>query len=191
RCPRLLGDAPLQAFKQHGHLRRRQSNRTFLGDRPREAALLQALGEQAEALAVPVQNLDQVTSAPPEGKQVARERVLLQHLLRQHRETVEAAAHVGYATRQIDAHAGRHRDHHAPPARAATTRESVAGSMLSSTLTTRPFESAISISPGRRRPTGVGRRCGTFRAAASSAPSATRTATKGDAAPLLTVTPGI
>ena len=35
----------------------------FLGDRPREAALLQPLGEQAEALAVPVQNFDQVASA--------------------------------------------------------------------------------------------------------------------------------
>jgi len=35
------------------------------------------------------------------------------------------------------------------------------------------------------------RRCGTFRAGASSAPSATRTAAKGDGAPLLTVTPGI
>ena len=43
-----------------------------------------------------------------------------------------------------------------------TMRESVAGSMLSSTLTTRPFESAISISPHRRRPTGAGRRCGAF-----------------------------
>jgi hypothetical protein len=51
-------------------------------------------------------------------------------------------------------HSGATLDHHAPPSRAATMRESVAGSMLSSTLTMRPFESAISMSPDRRRPTG-------------------------------------
>ena len=68
-----------------------------LRDRPREAALLQPLGEQAEALAVPVQNLDQVAAPAAEHEQVARERLLLQHLLRQHRQAVEALPHVGRA----------------------------------------------------------------------------------------------
>ena len=60
--------------------------------------IFQPLGEQAEALPVPVQNFDEVTSAAAEGKQVARERILLEQLLRQHGEAVEAAAHVGGAT---------------------------------------------------------------------------------------------
>src|SRR5262245_36406220 len=84
RRPRLLRRPPFQTFQQHRHLCRCQRNRTFLGVGPGEAALLQSLREQAEALTVPVQHLDEMTSAPTEAKNGTREWVLLQHLLRLH-----------------------------------------------------------------------------------------------------------
>jgi hypothetical protein len=73
----------------------------------------------------------------------------------QHGETIEAALHVGRPARQIDAYTGRHRDHQAAPSSAAMTRARTAGSMLSSSLTTRPFDSAISMAPIRRRDVGA------------------------------------
>lgn len=55
--------APIDAFEQHRELRRRQLHRAIAGRRPHETASLQPLGEQAEALPVPVQQFDEVTTA--------------------------------------------------------------------------------------------------------------------------------
>src|SRR5512144_2438833 len=73
------------------------------------------------------------------------ERILPQHLLRQHRKPVEPLAHVGRAQRQIHPHARRNRDHRRSSA--AASRARTAGSIRSATRSTRPLPSTISTSP--------------------------------------------
>src|SRR5207244_7799256 len=63
RRPSPLRCAPLQPFEQHRQLRRRQHHCAVFRHGPREAALLQPLGEQAETLPIPVQNFGEVASA--------------------------------------------------------------------------------------------------------------------------------
>ena len=67
---------------------------------PHEAAFLQPLGEQTEALAVPPQHLQQIAATATEHEQMAAERVLRHSLLHHSSEPVEALAHVGTADRQ-------------------------------------------------------------------------------------------
>ncbi len=150
RRPSSLRSAPFEAFEQHRHLRRGQSDRAFLGDRPSEAASLQPLGEETKALAVPVQNLDEITATTPKAKQVASERVLLQHVLRQDAQAIETLAHVGHAASEVDLHASGNRDHRTLLSSAATMSASASGSIHSSTLTRRPLVSVTSTCAGRR-----------------------------------------
>src|SRR3546814_18108373 len=77
--------------------------RSRLGDRPDEPAPVHALREQAQALAIVPEQLDQIAALAAEREQRARVRTLLQHLLHQHRETIEPLAHVGGAAGQINA----------------------------------------------------------------------------------------
>src|SRR5262245_10910020 len=81
---------------------------------------------------------------------MAGEGIELQELLHQHGKAVDTLTHVGRAHRQVDAHAGRHRDHGRASSSAATRRANRAGSIPSSARTRRPFVKAISTTPGRR-----------------------------------------
>jgi hypothetical protein len=58
---------------------------SWAGGRPDEVALLQPLAEQAYALAVEPQQLDQTAAFATKGEHRAAERILVQHLLGQHR----------------------------------------------------------------------------------------------------------
>jgi hypothetical protein len=64
---------------------------------PDEPTPVQTLGEQAQAIAVPEYDLDQIGLAAPEGEQVTRERVGPQHPLDQHGQPIHPLAHVGHA----------------------------------------------------------------------------------------------
>ena len=90
--PRPLRMAPIDAFEQIAKLRRRDHHRSVCNLRPDETAALQALGEQAHALAFMPQNFDQTATAAAEHEQVAAMRIALQRLLDQQRQTVEALA---------------------------------------------------------------------------------------------------
>jgi len=111
----------------------------------------------AEALAVPIEDFDQIAPPPPEGEQMARERILLQDFLGQQRQAVEAFAHVRDTTSQIDVHPGRYRDHRLPPSRAAASLARSVGSISSSTFRRRPLPRAISATGTRRRAAGAAR----------------------------------
>src|ERR1700726_4396607 len=62
--------------------------------RPQEHAVLEPLGEHAEAGVVPVHDFDEIALPAPEHEQMARERVLPQDTLDQHGDAVDAFAHV-------------------------------------------------------------------------------------------------
>ncbi len=71
--------------------------------RPLEAVLFKAFLEKAEAVALPIQNLDHRLPAVAENKQVATERIKIQGSFHQHGETIDGFAHIGAAQGQENA----------------------------------------------------------------------------------------
>src|ERR1700736_2458223 len=114
--PATHGRAPVNAFKQHRQLRRRQRYGSRRRHRPDEASLFQTLGEQTQTLAIPPQQLNQIAALAPESKQRARMRILHQDFLHHDSQAIKTATHVGRATGQINAPVRRQRDHRAPNA---------------------------------------------------------------------------
>ena len=96
--------------------------------------------------AVPEQDLDDARPLAPEGEQMARECVLLQRVLNQHRKPVHALPHVGLAQRQVHLHAGRNY-HHRVVSRSATCRRTTSGSLPSGANTRRPSARSIAVMP--------------------------------------------
>src|SRR3546814_4635219 len=84
-----LGTPPVDAFEQHRKLRRGEAHLAGLGDRPDETAAVHALREEAQALAVIPEQLDQIAALAAEREQRARVRTLLQNLLHQHGRSEE------------------------------------------------------------------------------------------------------
>src|SRR6266404_7656063 len=107
RSPLSLGCAPVDAVNQHRQLRRVQHQRPARLDvrRPEEYAVLEPLGEQAEAGAVPEHDFDEIGLPTSEQEEMAREGILPQHALHQHSKPVDALAHVDVAEGQMDLHA--------------------------------------------------------------------------------------
>jgi hypothetical protein len=73
--------------------------------RPEEYAVLESLGKEAEAGAIPEHNFDEVGLPTPVHEEMAREGILRQHALHQHREPIDAFAHVDIAEGQVHLHA--------------------------------------------------------------------------------------
>ena len=76
-----------------------------------EAPALQPFREQACALTVMPDHLDEATFAPAEYEQMAVVRIGFELLLHQQRQTREALSHVAVPGRQPHAHAWREADH--------------------------------------------------------------------------------
>ena len=136
---------------------RLSTTNALLGPRPDESATLQALGEQAQPVAIPPQQLDQITAAAAEAKHVTRERILPKHRLRLRRQAVEPLAHVGGARRQPYPGARRQSVHRS----SSITCRSVSELTSPRRRTRAPQPNAISMTPsrsGRRgRPSSVDR----------------------------------
>src|SRR5579862_5969407 len=69
---------PVDALQQHGQLRACERHLPVFCLRPNESAPLQALGKQAQPVAVPPQDLDQVATPAPKYEHVPAKRVLFQ-----------------------------------------------------------------------------------------------------------------
>src|SRR5712691_3583624 len=94
RSPAAFGSAPVDPLDQHRELRRTQRQRpTRLDVRwPEKDAVLEPLGEEAEAGPIPEHDLDQVGLPTSEQEEVAREGILPQQALDQHGEPLDALA---------------------------------------------------------------------------------------------------
>src|ERR1700677_744045 len=103
--------------------------------RPEEDAVLEPLGEEAEAGAIPEHNFDEVGLPTPEHEDMAREGILPQHALDQHRKPIDAFAHVDIAEGQVHLHARRKQRH--------DVRSSVGG--VVSTISTATNSGATSV----------------------------------------------
>src|ERR1700752_5307743 len=98
--PGLLRHSPVNAFAQIAEVRGGDRHAAAIGRRrPDEAATFQTLGIKAHALSVMPQFLNQPATASPEYEQMPAVRVMLERLLHQQRQTIEALAHVGLAGR--------------------------------------------------------------------------------------------
>src|SRR5215470_6873367 len=111
RTPRALRHPPIDAFEQIAELRRRDRHRAVRRQGPDEASALQPLRIEAHALAVVPQNLDQRAAAAAEHEQMPTMRIVLEFLLHQQRQSVEALAHVGVAGCKPYMHAAQDRNH--------------------------------------------------------------------------------
>src|SRR5690349_11929336 len=112
------------------------------------------------------QDLDQPAAASAKHEQVTSVRVLLERLLHQQRQPIEASAHVGVTGRQPNPYPRRNRDHRrrSPLDNAATAAVSAAGSTTPVIRIRVPLANSISIRPAADRTIDEG--------------SATRTAAK-------------
>ena len=72
-------------------------NRPFAGLRPDEATTLQALGEEAEAIAIPPEQFDQIAAPATKDEDVTGKGIGGELLLSDAVQTIKATAHVGHA----------------------------------------------------------------------------------------------
>src|SRR5262245_43899468 len=180
RTPSVLRQPPVDALEQISQLRRRDRHRA-IGSlarscrRPDEAAALQPLGEQAHALAVVPQHLDQAAAPAAEHEQLAVVGIALERLLHQQRQAIEALAHVGVAGRQPHLRSVRDRDRHRRrPARAAITATTVAASAAPLIRSRAPLANSISISPLGVAATGLCAKLGSAAIVTAAKPAVAR-----------------
>src|SRR6185437_14485691 len=100
RTPAALRQAPVDPLQQVAQLCRCDRHRFTFGPRPDELPSIQALGQEAQPLAVVPQQLYQPTSLATEHEQLPTMWILLQLLLNQQRQAIKATAHIGRTTGQ-------------------------------------------------------------------------------------------
>ncbi len=126
-----MRNAPVDALKQHRQLCRRQTNLAVPGGRPDKSTAFKALGEQARSLAVPPDNLQQITAPSPEHKQMAAERIGSKRLFRLGRQRIKTAPHIRHTGSEPDPRIARYRDQETNP---FNKRDSASPSKLPSTV---------------------------------------------------------
>ncbi len=70
--------------------------------RPHEAAIFQPLREQTQAVTIPPQQLDSITTAAPKSEQLTRERMLGELRLHDRGQPIEPVAQVRDPAREPD-----------------------------------------------------------------------------------------
>src|SRR5215467_3955554 len=128
---------------------------------------MHVVSEETQPIAVPEQDFHRVRFPAAEGKQMTRERVLLEHGLHQDSEAVEALPHVGVTECQVDLHARRNDQHLVFSSCCAMYRRTAPGSLPGGANTRRPSASSTATAPG-----GIGRMC--CRTTVSAPPSPLR-----------------
>ena len=78
-------------------------DRALGGLRPDEAAALQTFGEEAAAIAIPPEQLEQITASATEDEDMTREWIGSEFLLYDRGQTIETATHVGDPGSEPDA----------------------------------------------------------------------------------------
>src|SRR5690606_2290289 len=135
----------VHAIQQHGPLGRRDRHAclSLLRCREPERACFEPLVPQAQPVAVPVQELHPISPAIAEHEQMARERVLLQHVLHHRGQPVEAPPEVCRLEADEDLDLTGYAQH-GPGSSAASTPRSVCGATPSGTRSTTPSGSTTS-----------------------------------------------
>lgn len=145
--PRVIGEVcrrtGLDAFPEHRELRRREMRRAVSRRWPGEATLLEDLVVDAEALAVPVKQLDPAATPAAEREHRTGTGVFPENRAGRGRQVGDAFAHIGDATGEISPNSGSGADRASSSARTRRRRASVP--ISGSTRRARPL-------PARSRP---------------------------------------
>jgi hypothetical protein len=99
RTPGFLRHSPIDAVEKVSHLSGADCHHADDGGRPKEAAPLQSLCEQAGALSIVPNDLDQVTATASKNKQIAVKRIAFQRLLHTKSKPWKSVSHVRMAGR--------------------------------------------------------------------------------------------
>src|SRR5215470_1512663 len=147
---------PVDPLQQHRQLRPAQHHHALLGPRPHESSALQPFGVQAQPVAIPPQQLDQIAAATAKAEYVPGERILPEHRLCLCRQAVEPLAHVSGTGRQPYPGARRKRVHRS----SSITCRSVSELTSPRRRTRAPQPNTISMTPSRsarrgRSPSGA------------------------------------
>lgn len=142
--PRPLRCPPINPLKQHCQLRRRHRHLPAFCRRPNKPAALQTLGEQACPLLIPPNDLQEITTSPPEDEHVAAEWIFGQRTLHLRCQCVESRPHVRRASSQPNARIAGDRDHAIRP---LISRASSLPSNSPSSFSRRPSGKIISNRP--------------------------------------------
>lgn len=86
-------------------------NRAFAGLRPDEAATLQSLGEEAEAIPIPPKQFDQIATSTAKDEDVAGKGIRGEFLLNDTGQAIKTTAHVSHASGEPDPGVTRQTDH--------------------------------------------------------------------------------
>src|SRR3984957_12075632 len=151
RTPSFLRHSPIDALEQIAQFCRRDRDRPVGGRRPEKTPSLQPFREQAQALPIVPQALDEIAAATAKDKSMGRMRIALQRLLHDQRKPIEPLAHVGAPRRKPHPNGRRDRDHRRDSA--LTTRTSAAAptrirSPAASTISMRPTSTRADASTG-------------------------------------------
>lgn len=84
----------------------------LFGFRPQETILFQSFLPEAKAVTLPVKDLNDISLAVTETKEMARQRIKLKLFGNQNRQAVNRFAHVGYASGYIHLHNASTKEHH-------------------------------------------------------------------------------
>src|ERR1700680_4267844 len=144
RLVRALDASPIDPFQQHRELRGAQAHRPMRRLRPHETPALQTLGEEAQPIPAPPQNLHPITRFATKHKKLSGKRILRELRLHESRESIEAVAHVGCARGEPHLHSRRQCNHRCT--RRSMTRESASASTRPRTTMLGPLRSRISMS---------------------------------------------
>src|SRR3984957_4023780 len=139
---RFMHAGPIETFDQRGQLRRRQSNDAILDLRPAELAILEPLGEQANARSIPENQLHPIRSLGPENVDSARERIRPHVLAHQRRQPFRSFAEVDRLCRHHNPDRARRPDH-APAFSARITAMTIFASAPRPTRTVTPSISSL------------------------------------------------
>ena len=120
--PGCLGMTPIDAGQKVSELRRRDRHGAVGRARPQESTSFQSLREQACALAVMPDHLQEVAAATAKAKQMAAQRIAPKHLLNLQRQARKPLPHVRVPGRQPHPHAVRNRDRQAVSSPRTTCR---------------------------------------------------------------------
>jgi len=101
-CPGSLDVSPVDPFKEHRQLCRREGNGAALGLRPHEPSPLQTLREEAKTVAIEPEALHDIASSSAEDKHMTGEGLQLEHGLDLGTQPMEAATHIGEARSDPD-----------------------------------------------------------------------------------------
>src|SRR5208283_4009965 len=144
RLVRALDAPPVDPFQQHRELRGAQAHCPMRRLRPHEAPAFKTLGEEAQSIPAPSQDLYPIARSATKHEQLPREWILGELRLHESSESIEALAHVGHARCEPYLHSRRQCNHRCT--RRSITRERASVSTRPCSTMLWPLLSLISMS---------------------------------------------